>query len=117
METNSIVSRTITAKDTHSPNGNLLVVYSDPRSRSAYELIALTSSILGIKSPSFTHGTDLILPVEANAALRELIQISDPEAATLIEDALFLEGIRDLNDTAAVPQVCVSVCMCLLNCI
>lgn len=72
MTPGELLSRTFTPKDTHSPTGDLLVMYTDVGKVSeAHAKRALASAlILGFHSPSFTFGTDLILPVEANKRLR-----------------------------------------------
>ena len=48
--------------------------------------------MLGFDSPSFTYGTDLMLPVSANAELR-----TELEASPLSKE--------ELNDIGSVPQV------------
>lgn len=48
--------------------------------------------VLGFNAPSFTYGTDLMLPVGANAELRAELQ-----ASPLSEE--------ELNDISSVPQV------------
>lgn len=48
--------------------------------------------MLGFDAPSFTYGTDLMLPVGANGELR-----AELEASPLSEEGL--------NDIASVPQV------------
>lgn len=48
--------------------------------------------MLGFDAPSFTYGTDLMLPVGANAELR-----AELEASTLSEDKF--------DEIASVPQV------------
>lgn len=53
------------------------------------EMARETMSILGFSPPSFTYGTDLILPVSANAELRQLL-VSD----------LDLNGATDVDDVA-----------------
>lgn len=104
----SVLSRIFTSKDTHSPMGDLLVVYSD--SRLCYSDSALarqTNTILGFEAPTFTCGTDLILPVGANADLREalaskkdILKGDDYGMAADVRNKL-----REINDISAIPQV------------
>lgn len=70
-----LVTRTFTAKDTHSPRGDLLVKYADVEivgPENARRAMASTI-ILGFHSPSFTYGSDLILPAKMNLDLREML--------------------------------------------
>ena len=104
MEPGSVISRTFTSKDTHSPRGDLLVVYSDARtSYQDFEIARATSAVLGFKAPSFTHGADLILPVGVNKDLREELamgakgDLNDEDAAAL--------ATLESYDTVSVPQL------------
>lgn len=105
-EPDSVISRTFTSKDTHSPNGDVLVVYSEPRSRRAHELASMASAVLGFKPPSFTQGADLMLPVGANAALREKVLSASGGGDEMGEAAVVLREMADVDDIDAVPQVC-----------
>ena len=98
----SVVSRSFTSKDTHSPHGDLLVVFGTESSAHSGELAERTAAVLGFEAPSFTTGTDLFLPVQANADLRAaLASGGDAEAALeAIDDVL------ELGNISAVPQVC-----------
>lgn len=105
MATGSVLSRTFTSKDTHSPRGDLVVVYSDARpSMYDSEIASETTRILGFSPPSFTFGTDLILPVSANIELRHLlasdlaVKDRDDEDDIVIAGTLQHEGVH-------VPQV------------
>lgn len=109
MRPGSVISRTFTAKDTHSPKGDLLVVYTDA-ARSSYhdsQLAHATAAVLGFNAPSFTYGTDLMLPVEVNEALRDALLDGlegvnrEDEMST---DAQALEAVSEYNDIS-VPQV------------
>lgn len=97
----SVVSRTFTSKDTHSPHGDLLVVFGTESTAHNGQLAERTAAVLGFEAPSFTTGTDLFLPVEANADLRAaLASDGDAQAAlTAIDDVL------ELGNMSAVPQV------------
>lgn len=71
-----LVTRTFTAKDTHSPRGDLLIKYADidvVGPENARRAMASTI-ILGFHSPSFTYGSDLILPAKTNGQLRDLLK-------------------------------------------
>ncbi|CAM9164100.1 unnamed protein product [Ectocarpus sp. 6 AP-2014] len=98
LKTGSVVSRSITSKDTHSPQGDLLVVFGKGHSG---DLADRTADVLGFEAPPFTTGTDLILPVGANADLRAALA-----SEKTVNDAVgAIEDIFDLSDTAAVPQM------------
>eukprot|EP00903_Cladosiphon_okamuranus_P007272 g7050.t1 len=108
LKAGSVVTRSFTEKDTHSPEGDVLVVYSGVRAGfQGDELARKTELVLGSESPSFTKGTDLLLPVGANQDLRGLVLRSkagsDPE---LVEA---MHHVTDLNDVFAVPQVMASL--------
>ena len=103
MRAGSVVSRAFTAKDTHSPRGDLLVVYSKDRTIRDERFVRETTVLLGFEAPSFTHGTDLILPVKANADLRNTLA-----AGSNMRDgrqAVVSEVLSKLKDRSAVPQV------------
>lgn len=71
----TLVSRTFSSKDTHSPRGDLLVVYSEGRGadRATLSSTLTTSALLGFEAPLFTYGTDLILPSYVNGELARAI--------------------------------------------
>lgn len=75
MDTGEILSRTVSSKDTHGTNGKLLVPYAEPErvDEGSRQRVRATTAVLGFGSPSFSYGTDLILPVELNAELRKLL--------------------------------------------
>lgn len=84
----TLLLRPFTAKDTHSPRGELLVVYSEGRGADHATLASAeaTRALLGFDAPIFTYGTDLILPSFVNAQLRELIASEsefDPDMTVL----------------------------------
>eukprot|EP00752_Nemacystus_decipiens_P001258 g1256.t1 len=109
LKVGSVVTRSFTAKDTHSPEGDVLVVYSG--ARGGYqkdELARKTELVLGSAAPSFTKGTDLILPVSANQDLRELV-LSPEETGTGRELVEAMHHVTDLDDVFAVPQVMASL--------
>lgn len=104
MKPGTLLSRSFTSKDTHSPRGDLLVVYSDGRGADHDTLASAeaTSALLGFESPVFTFGTDLILPISANKDLRELIAV-DADVREDDEDAV-LKAMTRLGDFKA-PEV------------
>ncbi|CAN0159174.1 unnamed protein product, partial [Ectocarpus sp. 8 AP-2014] len=98
LKTGSVVSRSFTSKDTHSPQGDLLVVFGKGHNG---DLADRTADMLGFEAPPFTTGTDLILPVGANADLRAALA-----SEKTVNDAVgAIENVFDLGDTAAVPQM------------
>ena len=112
----SVFSRYFTSKDTHSPRGDLLVVYGSARaSYRDSQLAKHTAFLLGsdapVSPPSFTYGTDLMLPVGANKDLRELLMSGDAEE---MEEAM--AALVDLDDLTAVPQVRSERAPCFFYC-
>ena len=75
MNPGEVLSRPFTAQDTHSPKGDLLVEHTDAESAGGEHARRCMGSaaLLGFYGPSFTYGTDLILPVEANTRLRAVL--------------------------------------------
>ncbi|CAM9634328.1 unnamed protein product, partial [Scytosiphon promiscuus] len=63
MAAGELLSREINFKDTHSPRGDLLVVYN--------EKVQSTADILGFSSPTF--GPDIMLPPSVNIELRHVV--------------------------------------------
>ncbi|CAM9138496.1 unnamed protein product [Ectocarpus sp. 12 AP-2014] len=109
VEPGSVLSRPFTSKDTHSPQGDLLVVHGggqgsyhdDERSRRS-------GLVLGLEAPSFTRGTDLILPVGANKDLRESLGM-EMHAHSVRRDGdgaavMALTEPADFEEVSAVPQ-------------
>lgn len=93
-----LVTRTFTAKDTHSPRGDLLIKYADVDvvgQENARRAMASTI-IFGFHSPSFTYGSDLILPAKTNGQLRDML-LRAIERFGVDEEAVFVHAIdRDL---------------------
>lgn len=110
MKLGSVVSRAFTSKDTHSPHGDLLVVFGSENTAHRGVLAERTAAVLGFEAPSFTIGTDLILPVEANADLRAALAAGGDASAALAA----IDGVLELRNLSAVPQVC--VCRCVGGC-
>lgn len=100
----SVFDRAFTSKDTHSPRGDLLVVHSSARaSYRDSQLARRTAFVLGSDAPppSFTYGTDLMLPIAANADLRRtMVSGNDDEAVREL-----MTTLTELDDLSAVPQV------------
>ncbi|CAN0343563.1 unnamed protein product [Ectocarpus sp. 12 AP-2014] len=109
VEPGSVLSRPFASKDTHSPRGDLLVVHTG--SQGSYhdaQLRSRSASVLGFDAPSFTHGTDLMLPMGTNEALRESLGLRrgaslqhDGDGASLIA----LQELVGFDPVSAVPQV------------
>lgn len=114
----SVTSRPFTSKDTHSPAGDLLVVYSDPKSHHHdVDLAQLTTSVLGFEAPLFTLSTDLMLPAGANHDLRELLTSEADGNDDKHDDTgrTTLEDLARFNDTSAIPQVTIDYTTCPLR--
>lgn len=79
MKPGALLSRPFNSKDTHSPRGDLLVVYSDGHSAGYADRASTkaSSGLLGFESPMFTFGTDLVLPSNVNEQLRDLLLKDD----------------------------------------
>ena len=98
LNAGELLSREINFKDTHSPRGDLLVVYSNE--------MQPTAAILGFSSPTF--GPDIMLPAEINGQLREMIvkghgakdgKVYDPE------DYAYPCNLLSRFSNSSVPQV------------
>ena len=78
MDIGEILSRSFTAKDTHTPQGDLFVAFTNAEGSQAEcsRRATATGILLGFSSPCFTSGTDLILPVEINEQLRDILRSS-----------------------------------------
>lgn len=76
LNAGELLSRTIHYKDTHSPRGDLLVVYTEQEhlqeAGSATNGEA-TAAVLGFTPPSFTRGADIVLPSIVNQQLRDVL--------------------------------------------
>lgn len=105
----SVFSRSFTSKDTHSPQGELLVVHSNGQAQGSHqgsELAKRTAFLLGSDPPppSFTYGTELMLPAGANEDLRELLRDMLMSGNAEVMQAS-MEPLAGLDDLSAVPQV------------
>lgn len=106
----SVLSRAFSSKDTHTPRGDLFVSYGDARTSMEHsEQARQTTAVLGFNAPSFTFGTDLMLPVGANAELREELVLSSVEGlkeeAAVATDAAVWDAVAALDDNVSIPQV------------
>eukprot|EP00904_Undaria_pinnatifida_P002830 jgi/Undpi1/12548/HiC_scaffold_6.g02217.m1 len=110
MNPGSLLSRTFTAKDTHSPQGELLVGYIDRHLADyASRASARASSILlGFESPVFTFGADLMLPSFVNSELCELLLADElldtATSQAWIDDERVLNLLAEVEDVSA-PEV------------
>lgn len=107
VKTGEIYSRTIRYKDTHSPQGQLLVLYTDPSRLSGQDaaMAQSSTSVLGFSAPSFTHASDLVLPATINAQLRELLLAGQAAVAGEEDDNSRVVSILQRYPNAYVPQV------------
>ncbi|CBJ32752.1 hypothetical protein Esi_0364_0009 [Ectocarpus siliculosus] len=95
MSPGQVLSREFTSKDTHSARGDLLVSYTEVNKLETSNALRATIStlILGFNAPSFTYGTDLILPADTNAELRKvLLSASSPLADGAVRSPLPLKN-------------------------
>lgn len=97
LNAGELLSRAFNFKDTYSPRGELLVVYTDKTQP--------TAAVLGFSSPSF--GSDIIFPPEINTQLRQAIlqgHGSKAEQGELDDDEYSLQLLRDFSNIS-VSQV------------
>ena len=98
LNAGELLSREINFKDTHSPRGDLLVVYGNE--------IQPTAAILGFSSPTF--GPDIMLPAEINGQLRQIIVAGhgSKEAKTYdSSDVAYPVNLLSRISNSSVPQV------------
>lgn len=77
MDVGEVLSRPFTAKDTHTPRGDLMVTFTDTADGSHDECdrrAMATDILLGFSPPCFTYGSDLVLPAETNELLRSVLR-------------------------------------------
>lgn len=79
MNVGEVLSRTFTRKDTHGILGDLIVSASDSAQVPLEHARrgAGSAVLLGFTTPSFTYGTDLILPAETNEQLRAVLHMKE----------------------------------------
>lgn len=123
MDPGEVLSRPFTARDTHSPEGKLLVKHTAVDLAGAeYTGRSMVSAILlGLHGLSFTYDYDLILPAEINAQLRASVRVAMNESSSKKslgddEDIFnthqyqeFLESLSSNhtdNSSIFVPEVC-----------
>ena len=111
MTAGSLISRSFTSKDTHSPRGELLVEYTDGRGADyASRASSRASSVLlGFESPVFTFGTDLVLPPSFNGELRDVLLAEESMMTASSkewsnDDELAVERLSEIEDASA-PEV------------
>eukprot|EP00752_Nemacystus_decipiens_P004759 g4334.t1 len=82
MNPGELLSRPFTSKDTHSTAGDLLVVYAevDRIGEANLTRVMATMLVLGFSTPSFSFGTDIMLPVYSNQQLRDVLLSTTEEA-------------------------------------
>lgn len=73
-----VLSRTFTSKDTHGTNGDLLVPFTELQRVDEFheKRTRATTAVLGFGSPSFSYGTDMVLPAALNRRLRRVLVAS-----------------------------------------
>lgn len=73
-------------------------------------MVQQTNAILGFEAPTFICGTDLILPVGANAELRDLLaspnEMRTGQSYEMV--ATTRRKLEEVDDIFAIPQVRVS---------
>ncbi|CAM9477738.1 unnamed protein product [Ectocarpus sp. 8 AP-2014] len=79
MNVGEVLSRTFTRKDTHGIQGDLVVSATDSAQVPLEHARRAAGSavLLGFTTPSFTYGTDLILPAETNGQLRAVLHTKE----------------------------------------
>lgn len=111
MDPGEVLSRPFTARDTHSPEGKLLVMYTDAELAGGEHVrrSMASAAFLGLHGLSFTYGTDLILPAEINAQLRTALRDAMNDSRT---NALEYQTLLDFllanhidNASIFVPEV------------
>lgn len=113
LEPGNLLSRAFTSRDTHTLGGDLLVMYTEARRASPGEsrFAKASGAVLDLGGgPSFTSGTDVVLPVSANTDLRATL--TDEESSyngggeeSPCDDAALIERLSRFPDVY-VPQVC-----------
>ena len=83
--------------------------YGDARTSLEHsEQARQTTAVLGFNAPSFTFGTDLMLPVAANAELREelvLLNVESVDGENTTTDEAVWAAVATLDDNVSMPQV------------
>ncbi|CAB1118503.1 unnamed protein product [Ectocarpus sp. CCAP 1310/34] len=121
MEVGQVLSRTFTLKGTHTARQELIVSFADARDVHPENVRRAMGStvLLGFPAPTFTHGSDLILPAETNGQLRALLGTKTRQGRRLeaglhgaeldVEDLYaYLASVADLHRESTsiyVPEV------------
>lgn len=76
MGNGEVLSRSFTAKDTHSSRGDLVVAFTGTESGHAEcnRRAKAANILLRFSPPCFTYGSDLMLPAELNEQLRGVLR-------------------------------------------
>ena len=129
MGPGEILSRPFTAKDTHSPEGKLLVKQTTAEvvgGEHARRSIG-TTTVLGFHGLTFSHNSDLILPASVNAQLRAILRLAMAESSSKEvlgngdgEEALESSAFHGFLDSMSsghikyasifIPEVCPTTC-------
>lgn len=83
MEVGQILSRTFSTKDTHTARGALIVAAEDIHDIHIENAARAMGSVavLGFATPTFTYGSDLILPADMNGQLRAVLGAKERQTA------------------------------------
>lgn len=112
MDIGEVLSRSFTAKDTHSPRGDLIVTFTgtDNSHAECNRRGKGTSILLGFSPPCFTYGSDLILPAELNDKLRGLLRANGglkiERKHDLAGDVYSIAETHHQYATIYIPEVC-----------
>eukprot|EP00903_Cladosiphon_okamuranus_P005533 g5510.t1 len=108
-----VISRTFTSKDTHSTRGDLLVPFTETERLDEFHLkrTLAATELLGFGAPSFSYGTDVILPAWTNHRLRHFLvagadrsRQEDRERTPEQEQELAISLVLETED-AHVPEL------------
>lgn len=103
MDVGEVLSRSFTAKDTHTPQGDLIVAFTNTEGShvECNRRATGTGILLGFSSPCFAFGGDLILPVESNEQLREVFRSNHVLQRARRAPHIRIGGEDDVDDQLA----------------
>lgn len=103
MDVGEVLSRSFTAKDTHTPQGDLIVAFTNAEGShvECNRRATGTGILLGFSSPCFAFGGDLILPVESNEQLREVFRSNNVLQRARRAPHIRIGGEDDVDDQLA----------------